>query len=273
MIDLADAPRHRPSRNGAVTVSRRLESGKVPKSPGSIWLGFANRLLTGGFFAFCAVTYLKDAVVKVFGMDFGRPTLELSAVIVSMLAITFFMGLVAWLYAVQLPPLREFAGWRPALAAGLGTFAMFGLLLLKPCEHLPPGLRLLSAGLISAGSLFAVWSLRYLDRSFSILPQARQLVTGGPYRIIRHPIYLAEAISVVGALLNFLSIEALALFAAQLTCQLLRMNYEEQVLGAAFPEYAEYSRRTARLLPGVYWHPISLKPGTCSCHREFRTGR
>jgi len=51
---------------------------------------------------------------------------------------------------------------------------------------------------------------------------------------------------------NFLSVEAFALFLAQSFCQILRMNYEESVLGAAFPAYADYRRQTARMLPGLY---------------------
>jgi protein-S-isoprenylcysteine O-methyltransferase Ste14 len=84
------------------------------------------------------------------------------------------------------------------------------------------------------------------------MPQARRLIMGGPYRLIRHPVYLAEAISIVGVLINFLSIPAFALLAVQLFCQVLRMNYEERVLGAAFPEYEDYRRRTACVLPGIY---------------------
>lgn len=234
------------SRNGAPRLTARIEAS------GTVWLDIASRLLVGGFFAFCAVVYLRAAMAAVRGTDFAHINLEQSANILSILAVAFFVGLVAYLYAVQLPPLTRFAGWRPAAVAGFGSFAMFGLLLLDPCANISPAVRLLSAGLIIAGNLFAIYSLRYLDRSFAILPQARQLVTGGPYRFIRHPIYLAEAISIVGVLVVFLSIEAFVLFLAQLTCQFLRMHYEEKVLGEAFPAYAEYRGRTARVLPGIY---------------------
>jgi protein-S-isoprenylcysteine O-methyltransferase Ste14 len=215
-------------------------------------LAIASRMVLGGFFAFCAVTYLKGSIASFPDMDFAHPTLEQLAHIISIFAMTSFMGLVAYLYAVQLPALTAFAGWRSAVAAGLGSFAMLGLLLLEPRADLSPDARLLSAGLIMAGNMLAVYSLCYLNRSFSILPRARSLVIGGPYRFIRHPLYLAEAISIVGVLINFLSWAAIILFGVQIFCQVLRMNYEEKVLGAAFPEYQEYRNHSARLLPGVY---------------------
>ena len=222
------------------------------KATGMFWLPVASRMLLGGFFAFCAGTYLTAATASLHGVDFEHPTIGLVANMISIFAMTSFLALVAYLYAVQLPALTKFAGWRPAAAAGFGSFAMLGLLLLKPRVDLSPEARLLSAGLIMAGNMFAVCSLHYLNRSFSILPQARLLVLRGPYHFIRHPLYLAEAISIIGVLINFLSLLALALFCVQLTCQFLRMNYEENVLRAAFPEYEAYRRRTARLLPGVY---------------------
>jgi len=224
----------------------------VTESLGAYWLDVASRMLVGGFFALCAVTYLKHAMASLHGMDLAHPTLGQSANVVSVLALMFFMGLVAYLYAVRLPPLTKFAGWLPAAAAVLGSFTTFGLLLLHPRMDLAPSTRLVSSGLIIAGNIFAIYSLRYLGRSFSILPQGRRLVTGGPYRFIRHPVYLAEAIATMGAMINFLSFPAFALVVAQLFCQLLRMHFEEKVLATAFPEYEEYRRHTKRVLPGIY---------------------
>src|SRR5690349_2102079 len=101
---------------------------------------------------------------------------------------TSFMGPVAYLYAVQLPALTSFPGWRPALAAVVGSFAMVGLLLLEPTADLSADARLVSGGLIMVGDIFAVYALCHLNRSFSILPGARSLVVSGPYHYIRHPL-------------------------------------------------------------------------------------
>ena len=126
------------------------------KARGIFWLSIASRMILGGFFAFCAVTYLKGSIMSLPEMDFTHPTLQQSARIVSIFAMTSFMGLVAYLYAIQLPALTSFAGWRiPRCAAVVGSFAMLGLLLLEPTVDLSPDARLVSAGLIMVGNVFA----------------------------------------------------------------------------------------------------------------------
>jgi protein-S-isoprenylcysteine O-methyltransferase Ste14 len=45
---------------------------------------------------------------------------------------------------------------------------------------------------------------------------------------------------------------ALMLLALQFSFQLYRMGFEEEVLEDAFPEYADYKKHTARLIPGIY---------------------
>jgi protein-S-isoprenylcysteine O-methyltransferase Ste14 len=85
-----------------------------------------------------------------------------------------------------------------------------------------------------------------------MMAEARRLVTSGPYRFVRHPLYLAEELSVIGLFLQFASLWTAALFAVQIAFQLRRMHNEENVLTASFPEYAAYRRRTARLIPGIY---------------------
>jgi protein-S-isoprenylcysteine O-methyltransferase Ste14 len=91
-----------------------------------------------------------------------------------------------------------------------------------------------------------------LRRSFSVLPEARRLVTSGPYSLIRHPVYLSEEITLFGVMLQFVQPWAFLVFAIQLCFQFARIPFEERVLADAYPEYAEYSSRTARLLPGIY---------------------
>ena len=91
-----------------------------------------------------------------------------------------------------------------------------------------------------------------LGRSISILPQARRLVTWGPYALVRHPLYLGEIVAIIGVALQYLSTWALLLVGLQFAFQLLRIENEERVLVQVFPEYADYVARTARLVPGVY---------------------
>ena len=101
--------------------------------------------------------------------------------------------------------------------------------------------------------VIAVASLARLGTSFSVMPEARRLITGGLYRVVRHPVYLGESIQWCGILVLFPSAIALSIIAIQLLLQVLRMDYEERVLRETFPEYEAYACRTsARLVPRLY---------------------
>jgi len=77
-------------------------------------------------------------------------------------------------------------------------------------------------------------------------------VTTGAYSVVRHPLYLAEAVASLGIAILFLSPWAITIFITQLAWQLARIHYEEKVLRENFPEYEAYAKRTKRLIPRVY---------------------
>jgi len=52
------------------------------------------------------------------------------------------------------------------------------------------------------GCVSIVYAVLHLGKSFSIMPQARRLVIGGPYRFVRHPLYFAEELAVIGVLIQ-----------------------------------------------------------------------
>jgi protein-S-isoprenylcysteine O-methyltransferase Ste14 len=106
--------------------------------------------------------------------------------------------------------------------------------------------------LILLGAALAVYALTQLGRSFSVMAEARQLVTSGVYRIVRHPLYVAEEIAVIGLVIQFLSYQTLLLVAVHAGFQLRRMRNEEAILISSFPEYGAYKEKTARLIPGIY---------------------
>ena len=87
---------------------------------------------------------------------------------------------------------------------------------------------------------WAVWALRY---SFSIEPQARGLVTAGPYSVSRHPIYVLNFLQMFGVWLRHRTVAVAAIMLAAAAFQGVRMHYEERVLGKAFAEYADYRKR------------------------------
>ena len=78
------------------------------------------------------------------------------------------------------------------------------------------------------------------------------LVTHGPYRHLRHPIYLGEALIALGAPLTLGCRAALALTALALVVLVVRIAREEDALARTFPDYARYAATTKRLVPFVY---------------------
>ena len=124
-------------------------------------------------------------------------------------------------------------------------------MLLRP-QELSYALYLISLLLVIAGTVFAIGAVLVLGRSISLLPEARRLVTRGPYALVRHPLYLGEIIALAGVALQYLSAWALLLLGLVWAFQLQRMKYEELVLSESFSEYEGYMARTARLVPGIY---------------------
>ena len=137
------------------------------------------------------------------------------------------------------------------MSALLGSF-LATTLVFFPRHDLPIAAELTSILLIGAGYSLACLALFQLGRSFSIMPEARRLVTSGIYGRVRHPLYLAEELATIGILIQFLSVWTLIICVAHLAFQLRRIHHEERLLAASFSEYPAYSARTARLLPRIY---------------------
>lgn len=176
---------------------------------------------------------------------------ELAAAIAARLSAIMFLSLFLVTVVNRTRPVAKADGLGPRLMALAGTFLPCVVMLL-PRDDALTHINILSAVLCALGYGLAMYALTHLNRSMSIMPEARALVTRGPYRFIRHPIYLFEQIGTVGIFLPFDPLYAIPAFAVQLFCQLQRMDNEERVLRAAFPAYATYAERTARLIPGVY---------------------
>jgi protein-S-isoprenylcysteine O-methyltransferase Ste14 len=115
-----------------------------------------------------------------------------------------------------------------------------------------------SAALVLFGDLVAfvacAWLLAStlaLGRCFGVLPETRGLVTRGPYRIVRHPVYLGEFGTFAGFLIAAPSAWNLTVVAAFCVGQAVRMRLEERALTLEFPAYAEYAARTPAVVPGL----------------------
>jgi protein-S-isoprenylcysteine O-methyltransferase Ste14 len=211
---------------------------------------WAHALPAAFFGFFCGV----KAMFAIHGLqELGnlRGSAELSAVLLKLtnqiLGLLYF-GLIAFCCAIRLP---KQSGRRGPGTVAAALFASFSIMLigLLPDRRSRPELEVAGSLLLAAGMAYSIWSLAYLKRSFSILPEARRLVTGGPYRLSRHPLYLGEGVAALGLLLPTAGPAGLVLALAALAAQLLRMRWEESVLTREFPEYGTYARRVPRYLP------------------------
>jgi protein-S-isoprenylcysteine O-methyltransferase Ste14 len=178
-------------------------------------------------------------------------TLPLMLKALSLAGIACFATLQIVLFLVRRVPERFSEDWPSRAVAFAGANASFAFLLL-PRAVLPPAMLALCAALSILGSAAAIIVAFWLGRSFAILPQARHLVVSGPYRFIRHPLYLSEAIAVLGVMMQFRQPWALMLAIIAFSFQIARMHYEERILSAAYPAYRDYMARTARLIPHIY---------------------
>ncbi len=110
--------------------------------------------------------------------------------------------------------------------------------------------------LLVIGAALGLWTLS-ANRwgNFNIRPEVKhgaRLITSGPYRWIRHPMYAAILIGIAAFLALDPSVARSALFAALVVVLVVKSQREEQNLRAAFADYGAYAARTARFIPGVW---------------------
>ena len=110
----------------------------------------------------------------------------------------------------------------------------------------------IASSICLVGTAMSIFVLTHLGRSYSLMAEARRLVTTGPYGIIRHPLYVMEELAAFAILIQFLSFNTVIIFLVHALIQFQRMKNEEAVLEKAFPEYQAYKSSTARLIPRVY---------------------
>ena len=102
-----------------------------------------------------------------------------------------------------------------------------------------------------AGMTFTQVARVYLGRSFGLFPANRGIVSRGPFRLMRHPIYVGWFLLSLGYSMTYPSARNLLVIAAILPFMLWRIVQEEQLLSDD-PEYREYCERVRyRLIPGI----------------------
>ncbi|MGH6829225.1 MAG: isoprenylcysteine carboxylmethyltransferase family protein, partial [Rhizomicrobium sp.] len=120
----------------------------------------------------------------------------------ALFASALFNLLLIYLVVVRTPPIRRSRGIAPRLAALAGTYLGVGILYLGPVA-LSLAWQGAAACLVFAGSLGSAIVLARLGRAFAIMPEARLLVTKGPYAYARHPLYAMEFATLLGTVIQF----------------------------------------------------------------------
>lgn len=115
-------------------------------------------------------------------------------------------------------------------------------------------LPVLGVAIVACGLGFAVWARRHIGRNWGMpmtIKEEPELVTSGPYRLVRHPIYTGILTAVVGTALA-VNLLALAVAAVLAVFFIYSATVEEKNLGTIFPRaYPAYRARTKMLIPFV----------------------
>ncbi len=117
-----------------------------------------------------------------------------------------------------------------------------------------PALEALGAVLFLAGLGLAVWARVYLGRNWG-MPMSQkdepELVTTGPYRFVRHPIYSGLLLAVLGTTLAIDLYWVIALVVMGVYF-IYSARVEEKLMASSFPgAYASYRERSKMLIPFV----------------------
>jgi protein-S-isoprenylcysteine O-methyltransferase Ste14 len=124
-------------------------------------------------------------------------------------------------------------------------------------QILPAGALVPTLGivLIAVGLGFSVWARRHLGRNWSsrvVVKQDHALIRTGPYSRLRHPIYTGLLLAFLGTAMILGEARAFLAFVLLLISFAIKSQAEEARMRETFPEYEQYWRETAALIPYVY---------------------
>lgn len=107
-------------------------------------------------------------------------------------------------------------------------------------------------GLSVALVTWAIWTMRKSKLRVTPEPDAMAtLVTDGPYRFIRHPMYTSILLGSAGLLVHHFTWLRLGMAITLALVLVFKLTWEEEMLRARFPDYGEYMKRSKRILPYV----------------------
>jgi protein-S-isoprenylcysteine O-methyltransferase Ste14 len=170
--------------------------------------------------------------------------------LLSRFCIASFYVLLALLTMTRPPAKAQANGLLPRIAAFVGSYMPWTITIFGKTEHALPNL--VSTACVLIGMIMVLVTIRHLGRSFSLVPQARSVVQTGPYRWIKHPLYLAEEIAILGVVLQDLRPMTVIVLVLHIGVQVCRIYYEEDLLRRNCPEYLSYEASRWRLIPFVW---------------------
>ncbi len=103
----------------------------------------------------------------------------------------------------------------------------------------------------------AIWSrielgLRSFCATASCSKENHEIITTGPYSVVRHPIYSSACVFVWSGIADHLSLISICLGVVVTASAMVRIMCEEKILHYRFPEYRKYSLGTKRLIPYIW---------------------
>jgi protein-S-isoprenylcysteine O-methyltransferase Ste14 len=170
--------------------------------------------------------------------------------LLSSFCLATFYVLLALLVMTRAPAKAQADGLLPRVAAFVGSYMPWTIAFLGKTDQVLPNLA--STACILIGMIMMLVTIRHLGRSFSLVPQARNVVQTGPYRWIKHPLYLSEEVAVLGVVLHYLTPLTVTVLVLHIGVQICRIYYEEDLLRRNCAEYSSYEASRWRLIPYVW---------------------
>jgi protein-S-isoprenylcysteine O-methyltransferase Ste14 len=110
-----------------------------------------------------------------------------------------------------------------------------------------------ASAIVAGGLAVGAWALSAnRPGNFNVRPEPKtggQLVTGGPYRFVRHPMYLAVLLVALGCCVGYGTSWRWGALAGLGLVLAIKARVEERALTALHPGYADYARRSKRIVP------------------------